>query len=233
MLSTLLFAAAFFSLLFLLLKTLLNIQYRDIVRVLEPFKDNCYLFVESPQEHRRIFQEKAPPLSRHAGRRTHTHHAKIRVLFYSHIRYLSALRVHCIEHDFDLNPSGELEIARVYDRWGLETCALIRPGVAGPMYPLLTNVKRHVLLSAVNLAILADQDGRVRVTEPTISRHVRIQREMRALCLSLPHSAKMLASLISDIVDDFADRCLDAVEEVERLSEKLQLLPVQSPITCV
>ncbi len=40
----------------------------------------------------------------------------------------------------------------------------------------------------------------------------------------------MLASLISDILDDFADRCLDAVEEVERLSEKLQLPPVQSPL---
>ncbi|KAG7450022.1 uncharacterized protein BT62DRAFT_1002361 [Guyanagaster necrorhizus] len=164
--------------------------------VLTIMKEECWLFVRCPQELAEATAKARPPIPRRkvffpppAGH--------MRVLFYTHPRYSACNRYPCIEGDFLLTGSGDLNMIQVREAFGLESCSIIQP--SGKIIAEGVQFERifyHGLLD------LCDSNGCLRITEPYVSESVQIQRKIRWAMLSLTRSIILFVCAIGGLIYD-------------------------------
>ncbi|KAK0212160.1 hypothetical protein DFS33DRAFT_1279573 [Desarmillaria ectypa] len=164
--------------------------------VLTIMKQECWLFVRCPQELAEKTAKARPPVPR---RKVFIPPppGHMRVLFYTHPRYATSNRNPCIEGDFQLTGSGDLDMIQVQEAFGLESCSII-----GPSGTIICEGVNFQLIFYHAMLNLCDSNGCLRVTEPCVSESVRIQRNIRWAMLSLPRSIILFVCAICGILYD-------------------------------
>ncbi|KAK0222744.1 hypothetical protein EDD85DRAFT_860939 [Armillaria nabsnona] len=187
--------------------------------VLTIMKQECWLFVRCPQELAETAARARPPIPR---RKVFIPPppGHMRVLFYTSPRYIACNRDPCIEVDFPLTSSGDLDMQKVHETLGLESCSII-----GPSGRVICEGINFQIIYYHALLDLCDSNGCLKVTEPYISESVRIQRNIRWAMLSLPRSIILLLCAIGGILYDLTLPAIIMADNVLKEIGPLQDIP--------